>query len=221
MCGRMSFYYTWDEIKDEFEPDKVLAEFEPNFNAVPSQLIPNISYGSITFNMVRWGLIPPWSKDGRAAMINARAETIMEKPWFKSAFHKFRVLIPVSNYFEWDSKKNPYLFRVKGKDIFALGGIAEFWKPKDKAKDSILTCCVITTEATKEMKGVHHRMPLIINKKDYDVWLNPENKDEDKLIRLLEPPKVKLESWTVDKKMNSPKFNTQDVVKKSEEQKRL
>lgn len=215
MCGRIGNYYGWKEIEEEFDPDRILAEYYPNYNIAPSMNIPVIAAGSTVFDTYKWGLIPHWAKDSKVAMANARAETILEKPWFKEAFLSYRVLVPVSCFYEWSTSKTPHFIQVKGKKVFALAGIASIWKPKDGKGESIKTVCLITTDANKDMKKVHHRMPVIINPKDYHAWIDPKNNDEKKLLKLLIPYKKELTIYPISKEVNKVSNNNSKLIKKA------
>lgn len=220
MCGRMSLYTDWKEIKDEFDVDHILAEFTPRANIAPSQEVGVIVAGSITYDNYKWGLMPKWAKDNKYAMINARSETISEKAWFKEAFTNFRCLVPVSSFFEWDKEKNPHLIKLKEKKIFALAGICNIWKPNKNSK-AISTFCLITCEANKFMSDIHHRMPVIINKEDYAEWLNPNNKDLDSLNEMLKPTREKMVEWVVSRDVNKPQNIKKEILNPVEKQSKL
>lgn len=222
MCGRISTVYEWKDIEDEFSVDKAMADFRLSYNVAPSQQIPVIVAGSVIFDTYKWGLIPKWAKDDKFNMINARAETIEEKPWFKEAFINFRCLVPISSFFEWNKSKTPYLIKLKKRKVFALAGICSIWKPKNKNQIGISTVSLITTEANNHMQKIHHRMPIIIEKKNYKKWIDPKNTDIEKLKKFLKPyDSDKMESWVVSKEVGSPKNNYPEIIEKVEIQGKL
>jgi putative SOS response-associated peptidase YedK len=139
---------------------------------------------------MRWGLIPYWAKDKSfgAKAINAVSETAAEKPAFKESMKKRRCLIPADGFYEWKklgSKKQPYNIGMADDGLFAFAGLWDRWKsPEGK---EILSCTILTTDANPLLKEIHDRMPVIIEKDDYDVWLDPGMTDPDKLTDLLKP----------------------------------
>ncbi len=219
MCGRIATNFEVEDIKEEFKPDKLLADFSPRFNVAPSQEIPVIVHGSRVFDMYRWGLVPHWAKDTKSAMINARSETLLEKHWFRDAFLSLRCLILVSGFYEWDKSKNPHYIYLKDKKVFALAGIANIWKSGEK---SVKTCCIVTTEANEFMKEIHHRMPSIISSEHYQDWINPKNKDLDFLQSLLiKPFNGKMTEHEVSKAVNTAANDFREVLTKTEAQGKL
>lgn len=211
----MSTVYEWKDVEDEFSVDKAMAEFRKSYNVSPSQQIPVIVAGSTVFNNFKWGFLPVWAKDDKMAQINARAETIAEKPFYKNSFQKHRCLIPVSSFFEWSKNKTPHLIKLKKKKIFALAGIFSYWQ-------DIPTVAIITTEANEFMEKIHHRMPVIIEKKNYKKWIDKENNDIGKLMPMLKQySSDKMESWVVSKSVGSPKNNSPEIIEKVEVQGKL
>jgi putative SOS response-associated peptidase YedK len=222
MCGRMAFEFDSKMAKRLFKVDRVMNDFKPNYNAAPSQMIPVITAGSRVLDTYKWGLIPRWAKDEKfgSKLINARAETLEDKPSFRDAFHKFRCLILVSGFFEWKNRV-PHYIKLKGKEIYALGGIASIWKSRDKKKESIATCCVITTKANKFMEEIHHRMPVIIKEEDYDAWIDP-NTELDRVERMLKPYNSRgMEEFVVSSEVNKVKNNSKDLLEPREVQTNL
>jgi putative SOS response-associated peptidase YedK len=143
--------------------------------------------------LLSWGLIPAWAKDpamGRR-MINARAETVAEKPAFRSAFRRRRCLIAADGYYEWrktGKTKQPYYIRLKDERLFAFAGLWESWTGPDHSDSQPLeTCTIITTRANELSQPIHDRMPAILRESDYDLWLDPAEQDRDRLTPLLEP----------------------------------
>ena len=127
--------------------------------------------------MLKWGLVPFWAKDASIGprLINARCETLGQKPAFRAAFKSRRCLIPTNGFYEWmkeKEKKQPYLIQLTDGNLFAFAGLWEHWQGPDGS--TIESCTVITTEANDLLRPIHDRMPVIITRKDYDSWLNPE-----------------------------------------------
>lgn len=210
MCGRFSLDTTKAEIAKEFKCDRV-AFIGSSFNTAPSQNIVTVVNGGNNNEavMMRWGLIPRWVKSldaWKSNLINARIETVEEKPSFRDGFKKRPCLIPVTGFYEWSKDKQPYYF-YQDKSLFALAGIYEEWT---SSEEKILSCTILTTEAQDAIAQIHHRMPVIIPSEYYDLWLG--NVDgRKKLIDSL--PKPELQLYPVSKKVNSPKNNDSDCIK--------
>ena len=133
-----------------------------------------------TLAKLRWGLVPTWAKDLKlgARMINARSETVHEKPAFRSAFRRRRCVIPVNGWFEWrreNGEKQPYWLRLAGEEVFSLAGLWERW---EKGGDPVETFAVLTTGATPALSDIHHRQPVIVEDEALDDWLDPETSSE-------------------------------------------
>ena len=179
MCGRFAIQVPGEELAAHYGL-KDVPSMEPRYNIAPSQQIPIIKGTPEKFvlSSARWGLIPFWAKDEKIGykLINARAETVSEKPSFRSAFKSRRCLVPASGFYEWKrevSHKQPYYFQVKDTPLFSMAGIWESWKTPNG--QIIESCSIITTEANNVVSEVHDRMPVIISKKNYGVWLSIEN----------------------------------------------
>jgi len=166
--------------------------------------------------MLRWGLVPSWAKDPSIGvrMINARAETIAEKPSFRSAFKHRRCLIPTDGYYEWakaGKKKQPYFIRMKDRQPFAMAGLWESWKSPEG--ETIETFTIITCEANSMMKPFHHRMPVILDEELWGEWLDPENNDVDRLKGYLVPyDSSKMEAFPVSPLVNNPRNDSPQCV---------
>ncbi|MFQ5732103.1 MAG: SOS response-associated peptidase [Planctomycetaceae bacterium] len=190
MCGRFTLRLTPAELADVFrllrEP-----EWTPRFNIAPTQSVAVLrpEGTGFGFSLMRWGLIPSWAKDLKIGprLINARAETVAEKPAFRSAFKRRRCLIPADGFYEWkagDGKtKQPYLIGLRGDSPFAFAGLWERWTPPDGVP--VESCTIITTEPNELCREVHDRMPAILHVDDYDRWLDPRAHDADALRSLL------------------------------------
>ena len=223
MCGRFTLTASVDQLIDRFDIEFFLQEEEyfPNYNVAPSQsvlaIINNGNQNRMGF--LRWGLIPPWAKDMSIGykMINARSETLSEKPSFRNAFQKKRCLIVADSFYEWkriDSKnKIPMRIKLKSNDLFAMAGLWETWKsPEGKP---VYSCSVITTHPNELVQDIHDRMPVILKPEDEKYWLNPSIKDTSKLNHLLRPLEQGLmEAYEVSPLVNSPKNNSIELIQK-------
>src|SRR4028119_1747843 len=185
MCGRFTNNAKPEQIKKEFKVGaKNLNLFQPRFNIAPSQMIDVVFVPETEriLSQLKWGLVPSWAKDSEIGnrMINARAETLTEKPSFREAFKSRRCIIPASGFYEWQKKgtgaKQPFYFYLKDKEVFGFAGLWEEWL--DKATGELLeTCTIITTTANEVLKPVHERMPVILKSESYDQWLDRNEKD--------------------------------------------
>ena len=221
MCGRFTLTVNIEEIIDRFMIQSFLdeEEFLPTYNIAPSQLVLSvINDGKVNrMGYLKWGLIPPWAKDATIGhkMINARAETLNEKPSFRNAFKKKRCLVIADSFYEWkrneDKTKTPMRIKLKSNDLFAMAGIWEGWKSPDG--QTIHTCSVITTKPNELMKDIHDRMPVILKPMDEKIWLNPSITDPHFLNQFLVPLDERLmESYQVSSLVNSPKNNTIELI---------
>lgn len=168
MCGRFAFYSPHQAVTDIFGVDFPLA-IEPRFNIAPSQFIVVLrtgTQGRLEPAVLKWGLIPSWAKDPRIGnrMINARAETVHEKPSFRAAFKRRRCVIIADGFYEWrkdDGGKTPYFISMQNDAPFAMAGLWEYWQGEDGA--ALETCTIITTASNDVMLPLHHRMPVILS----------------------------------------------------------
>jgi len=223
MCGRFTLTASVDQLMDRFDIEFFLQEEEyfPSYNVAPSQsVLAVINDGSRNkMGFLRWGLIPPWAKDMSIGykMINARAETLTEKPSFRNAYKKKRCLIVADSFYEWkriDSKtKIPMRIKLKSNDLFAMAGLWENWKSPDGK--SIYSCSVITTDPNELVQDIHDRMPVILRPEDEKYWLDPAITDTTKLNLLLKPLELDLmEAYEVSPLVNSPKNNSIELIQK-------
>ncbi|HEX8396389.1 MAG TPA: SOS response-associated peptidase, partial [Pyrinomonadaceae bacterium] len=180
MCGRFSLGATDADILAEFKASRQQAEeYQKRFNIAPSQIVAAVRQieSDRILSGLKWGLIPSWAKEESIGnrMINARAESITEKPSFKNAFKSRRCLIPASGFFEWkragDKGKQPFYFYLKDKPVFGFAGLWESWIDKETGEETE-SCTIITTEANDVLKPVHDRMPVIIKPENYEFWLD-------------------------------------------------
>jgi putative SOS response-associated peptidase YedK len=222
MCGRFTNKAKPEQIKSEFKVgNKNPNLYAPRFNIAPSQMIDVVfePESERILSQLKWGLIPSWAKDPDIGnrMINARAETLADKPSFREAFKKRRCIIPASGFYEWHKQikgaKQPYYFYLKDKDLFGFAGLWESWIDKTTGEE-LETCTIITTEANDVLKPVHERMPVILKAESYDEWLDAKVKDTDKLQKLLVPYSAKeMDSHPVSRSVNIPDSNSEELIK--------
>jgi putative SOS response-associated peptidase YedK len=213
MCGRYTLATDLKQVAKRFDAsaDEIPA-ISPRYNIAPTQKVIVVSdEGKRTIKQMRWGLIPSWAKDPAIGnrMINARAETLAEKPAFRAALKKRRCIIPADGFFEWKKLgkvKQPVHIVLKSREPFGFAGLWEHWKSPDG--EEILSCTIITTEANELLKAVHERMPVILTLEAEAVWLDPKIQEPEKLLPLLKQfPSDKMEFYPVSKEVNSPTFD--------------
>jgi putative SOS response-associated peptidase YedK len=222
MCGRYTHRYTWQQIVQLYrlmEPAVVLNDFIPRFNIAPTQKAPIVRErdGRRELAMLRWGLIPYWSKDSKIAYktINARSETVATAPSFREAWMTRRCLVPTSGFYEWlktPGGKQPYLIGFKDGRPFAMAGLWERWK--DRASGERVETFTIITGAPNEVAGkIHNRMPVIIDPADFDRWLTSQEPPAE----LLKPyPADEMVAYPVSKAVNSPALDEPSLIERLE-----
>jgi putative SOS response-associated peptidase YedK len=221
MCGRYTQRQSAEVIAKAFEVDNVPA-LESRYNIAPTQSVPTVLQSSASsdrkFKMMHWGLIPKWAKDSKigAKLINARAETVAEKPAFKSAFRKRRCLVLADGFYEWQQQENkkqkqPYYFRLKDEQPFAFAGLWEQWE--DASGEVVNSCTLLTTDANELMRPIHNRMPVILNPKSYELWLDPELKEHERLQPLLRPYSTQeMLAYPVSTTVNKPSNDNAECI---------
>jgi putative SOS response-associated peptidase YedK len=198
MCGRYTAHWPLQAFSQEFETPTPL--FGPNYNIAPQSDVPivRLHNGERETAIVRWGLVPGWAKSPeafQANLFNARSETLAEKPIFKNAVKARRCLIPTSGFYEWQrlgsgssTSKQPYLIQHTESNPFAFAGLWERWEGGLEFEGRVLeTCTILTTEANTLIKPIHERLPVILQRKDYDEWLDPANRTVESVEHLLKP----------------------------------
>ena len=219
MCGRYAFFSPAEAVRRVFALDDV-PEFEPRYNVAPTQDVPAVragGEGARAFAMLHWGLVPKWAKEKAIGnrMINARSESLAEKPSFRDAFKKRRCLVLADGWYEWQvapGGKQPWFIRMKDARPFAFAGLWERWK--DPASGAQLeSCTIVTTEAAESLRKIHERMPVVLAEADWDRWLDTAFSDTDKLSELLRPYDPKsLEAWKVGREVNAPKNQGPELI---------
>lgn len=220
MCGRFTLILP-PEVLAEILGLAEVPRIEPRYNIAPSQQVPAIR--TLADNehreiaMLKWGLIPHWAKDTSLGhkMINARSESVHEKPAFRQPIRDHRCIIPSSGFFEWEEKggkKYPLYVRLKDGSPMSFAGIWDHWKsPEGKIVES---CSILTTSSNKLIEPLHDRMPVILHPHEYALWLDRAITDPEKLKSLYQPyPADLMEMWPVSTLVNSPRNDSPDCIK--------
>ncbi len=211
MCGRFTLH-SRDRIRLKGLATLDLP-FEARYNIAPSQSVWSLGdFGrGLEARLLTWGLIPSWSTDGKG-FINARAETLEEKPSFTESFRLRRCLIPADGFFEWKRtgrEKRPFYFQVDDQMPFAFAGIWDTWSNRG---DVVISCAIITTEANELVGDLHDRMPAILRDEFHDSWLDPRT-DRTVLTEMLKPfPSLMMKTHPVSSSVNSPDNDTADLL---------
>jgi putative SOS response-associated peptidase YedK len=256
MCGRYASSRRPEDLAEEFEIDRgtltetVAEPLAPDFNVAPTKEVYAVVERRVApegrvddsrrtdedgaarerqLRVLRWGLVPFWAKDPSIGnrMINARMETIGEKPAFRQAFAKRRCLVPADGYYEWypteqrtkagKPLKQPFFIRPKDGSVLAMAGLYEIWRDPTREDDDPQrfrwTCTVLTTSAEDELGRIHDRMPLLVEPARYAAWLDPHRNDPDGLTDLLVPAAPgRLEAYPVSTQVNSVKNNGPELM---------
>lgn len=213
MCGRYTLKTPLDALVKQLDLTGQSPALSPSYNVAPTQNVAAVMSGR-RLETLRWGLIPSWAKDEGigARLINARAETVNEKPAFRSAFRRRRCLIPADGFYEWrrvNGGKQPYYITLRGGEPFVFAGIWESWSSPE---EDVLSCAIITTRANSLVAEIHDRMPVIIPAAAYDDWLDPEI-DAHEALALLEPyPADAMDAYPVSTHVNRPANNDERCV---------
>ena len=206
MCGRYLITTPVEAIRQTFGVDQ-RPNLAPRYNVAPTDIVPVIRRAEAGRELatLRWGLVPFWAKDLKigAKMINAKAETVAEKPAFRDPFKRRRCLVLADGFYEWktiDGKKQPFLFRLKSGGLFAFAGLWAVWKDKE-SEERVESFTIITTEPNALTAPIHNRMPVILPADAYDLWLDPEAADGQSLLRPY--PAEEMETFAVDRRVGN------------------
>jgi putative SOS response-associated peptidase YedK len=211
MCGRFTLHTPPAVLEEHFGVEAV-PDLPARYNIAPSQeifAVRDVDRRRV-MSLLRWGLLPAWAKEPKTGyrMINARAETVADKPSFRSAFRQRRCLIPADGFYEWGQTcdgRQPYHIRMKDRGVFAFAGIWERWQGNGEVIES---CSIIVTGANGTIRPVHDRMPVIVAPRDYGTWLDAELRDPERLKRLLRAwPADQMEAYPVSTHVNRPANN--------------
>jgi putative SOS response-associated peptidase YedK len=218
MCGRYFLHSSADKLASLFG-EMPMPLLEARYNIAPTQPVPIVRQnpaGRREMVLLRWGLIPSWSKgpDSRFSMINARVETVAAKPAYRTAFRYRRCLVPVDGFYEWratDSGKQPYVLRRCDGAPMALAGLWEHWQDADG--NELESCTILVREANAQVRAVHERMPVIITPDSFDLWLDIHAQKPQPLETLLavqQPPE--LEIYPVGRAVNNPRAGSASLL---------
>jgi len=219
MCGRFTLTINPADLRDTFNDYIFPSQFGPRFNIAPSQpvlAIPNDEKNTADFFV--WGLIPMWAKDPSigSRLINARGETVAEKPSFRGSFKYKRCLILADGFYEWKTtngkkSKTPYFIHMKNRKPFAFAGLWDVWEGPDGS--NIKTCTIITTEPNELMEHLHNRMPVILHPRDYAKWLDVSPQTPENLLPLIKPfPADEMSAYRVSTLVNRPVNDSPELV---------
>jgi putative SOS response-associated peptidase YedK len=219
MCGRFTLHHTPVQIAKRFDAQPSLFETQPRYNIAPTQPVATVrenGMSSRTSGLVQmraleafqWGLVPFWAKDPEIGnrLINARAETLVEKPAFKHALNRRRCLIPADGFFEWrkeGSRRTPMYIRMRDGSLFAFAGLWEEWTSPDGSP--LRTCAIITVEPNSLLAPIHNRMPAILRPEDEGTWLDMARTRAPDALALLRPYSAdRMEAYPVSRRVNAP-----------------
>ena len=225
MCGRFTITIDLEDLReylvDHYDITELKSEFElPRYNIAPTQdVITIINDGSKNrVGLLKWGLIPPFAKDEKigASMINAKSETLMERPSFRSSFQTKRCVILADSFYEWkreENKKTPMRIGLNNNQIFPMAGLWSTFTRSDGSK--IHSTTIITTHANELMSEIHHRMPVILDDESVATWLNPRNQDLNMLSKMLKPYESKdMYSYKVSPIVNNARNDLKECILK-------
>lgn len=218
MCGRYTIEPV-DQILERFDVSGAELDIEPTYNAAPTQHLPVIVRESSNRLMkMRWGLIPSWTKklNTKYSTINARAETLSEKPMYRKPFHSQRCLVPASGFYEFMQTvdgKVPFYFHLKDTNLFAFAGIYDVWT--DGEGQALYSFTIVTVEPNELVENFHDRMPVILRKEDEEAWLEGSNTNPEQLMSLLKPyPEEEMDAYRVSTRVNSPRNNEASLLQR-------
>ena len=225
MCGRYTQTASPELIAKQFNIAEPIPLFKPNYNIAPTQNVVAIRLQAETAKrecvLLKWGLIPVWAKEAKFGnqCINAKCETVAEKPAYRSAFKKRRCLVVANGFYEWQrvgERKQPMWIGRKDKQTFAFAGRWEWWQPPAGASGTpappIESCTIITTGPSGLMSAIHNRMPVILPASSYDEWLDPSSPAEPLKELLRSSPSEELHAYPVSHLVNSPRNNAPQLL---------
>ncbi|SRR6266568_8185993 len=219
MCGRYTLYT--NESEEEFQERFDLEEsykLSPRYNVAPTQEMPVVVVdGKRHVEVMKWGLVPKWHEGGKGnySMINARAESVDKKPFFRWSLLFHRCIVPASGFYEWKrvgEHKIPYYIHLKSGELFGFAGLYDAWR--DGTGREVKTYTIITARPNETVRPIHDRMPVILQKEDEDKWLDPDVVELERLMTFLVPyPDTSMEAYLVSTMVNSPKNDGAGLVK--------
>lgn len=221
MCGRFTLHHSAEEIVERFLAE-LLPHLEPRYNIAPTQPVAVVTQnGARRLDQYQWGLIPSWAKDKSIGhrMINARAETLAEKPAFRTALQRRRCLIPADGFYEWreadtpeEGGRTPMHIRRRDGGLFAFAGLWDEWRDPETQKP-LRSCTIITGTPNPLIAPIHDRMPMILRPEDEERWLDTSLTGGESLHSLLAPyPADVLEVYAVSRRVNAPIVDDPSLV---------
>lgn len=212
MCGRYTLRVTGERVAEHFDlPPAETAGLEPRYNVAPSQEVPAVGpreEGGRGLAAFRWGLVPRWAGEPSDLpdLINARSETVHEKPSFRDSFARRRCLLPADGFYEWKKGgggSRPHFVRRRDDGLFAFAGLWDRWEGEDGGV--VLSCTVLTTDPSDAVRPLHDRMPVIVETDDYDLWLDRTVRERGPLEEVMRPyDGDRLVHHPVSRRVNSP-----------------
>ncbi len=216
MCGRYTLSTSREELAKYFATLTPPFQLSPRYNVAPSQPVPVVrpAASGRELSLMRWGIVPAWARGSSQLLLNARAETAADKPTFRQALQKRRCLIPATGFYEWmktESRKQPFLFRLRDGGLFAFAGLWEVGRDRDgKAAEA---CALLTTEANELVRPAHNRMPVILDPRHYAEWLDSGLADVEAFRPLLRPfSSDAMEAFPVSDLVNSARHEGPDCA---------
>lgn len=215
MCGRYPSPSDAARLLKQFEV-RSIPDYRPQPNIAPTDLAPVVVKldGARKLRYMRWGLLPHWAKDTKAAarMINARIETVFEKPAYAKYIRRNRCIIPALGFFEWNEAKDPFLIRLKSGGLMGFAGIWSRWHDPVEPKRVLETYSILTTDANSLVAAVHDRMPALVDPNQYGDWLNREIQDIEKIARMVYfVRKDEVELLQQDRTLNNSRCKTVEL----------
>ena len=221
MCGRYTQHHTGAEVSERFELRELPLDMDPQFNVAPTQTVAVVTEdGTRALEGMKWGLVPPWAKDPSigSRLINARAETLGEKPAFRQALKQRRCLIPADGFYEWvkmGTTKQPMHIRRRDGELFAFAGLWEEWRSPEGWP--LRSCTIITVAANELVAPIHDRMPAMLLPEDEALWLDHGVTATERVLPVLRPyPAVEMEAYPVSPRVNKAGVNDPECVRRAD-----
>lgn len=220
MCGRFTLTVPLEELMLRFGVEEISFDYVPRYNIAPGQPVTAViaQGGHKRIGQLKWGLVPSWAKDVSIAYktINAKSETVADKPAFKNSFQRKRCLIPADGFYEWQksgTSKQPMRILLKEREIFSMAGLYDTWNAPDGTK--LHTCTILTTKPNPLVSPIHDRMPVILRREDEALWLDRERFDSDRLHSLLTSyPEEEMFAYPVAAMVGNVKNELPDCIAK-------
>lgn len=219
MCGRFTIMLDADEVKEQLSLGSMPLDWRPRFNIAPTQLVAVVANGQARdVEWMRWGLVPSWAKDLEIGnrLINARSETVTEKPAFRQAFARRRCILLADGFYEWQRSEGrkgpsaPYFFHRKDRRVFGFAGLWESWRSPEGQE--VRSCTILTTSANGIVAPVHDRMPVMLSGEDLWAWIQPAQPQQH--LALLKPyPDEWMERYPVSRMVNSPALDLAECAR--------